>query len=195
MMGFAGRLWARWRRWAGLSVSDPHSAAVLHAAYLRGARDALDSLALGERERLICVYRDSNGSERPDAVLAHKAVSAAIKRAQRQIDAMEESRRAGKPEESWCGGARRLANIRRELSYLAGEGWPEPVDLPWPPRLNPRDDGRLRLARGAASQRQATGQPTSSAGQPTGDPGDPLDDSELDPGREWYAHEGAQHPG
>lgn len=182
-LGFCGRLWVRWVRWAGLSMGerrDP-AAVLVRAAYLRGAQDALDALVLAERERLMAVYRKHQGCERPDAVLAHRAVADAVRRGRKQIGSMVQQQGAGRAPHTWCGGERRLRDLNRELSYLQGEGRPQAADVPWPARMNPRTDGRLPADAGARGWGDGPSQPTS--GKENGD-------DEGDSGFEWYAHQG-----
>lgn len=190
VLGFCGRLWVRWSRWALLSLgsSDRRDAAtvIVRAAYMRGAQDALDALVLAERERLITVYRKNIGCEKPDAVLAHHAVADAVRRSRKQIESMANMQAAGRAPQTWCGGERRLRDLNRELSYLQGEGRPQAADVPWPSRMNPTADGRLHAGAESCGWSEAASRSTGT-GQPTNREDENV---EGDSGSEWYAHEG-----
>lgn len=168
-MGFAGRCWVRWQRFASLTLGAGASApvrAVVRAAYWAGVRDALESLTLAERERLIEVHR-MDRNERGDAITAHAAVVNGVRRCRRQLDAIEDVQRAGEPEHRHAGGARRLARLRAELAYLAGEGRPDVCALAGP--------ARTLVPESAMRPSQSTAKEDDDVG------------IESDARREWYA--------
>lgn len=170
-MGYAGRLVVRFQRWAALTLGTGTGTAhgLMRAAYMQGARDALDAVMLAERERLAEVYRTQR-TDRGDTVAQHAAIANGIRRCIRQAEALARLRREGASEAAQVGGARRLARLRAELAYLAGEGRPDACSLAGP--------GRAPVAASAFGMSQSTDKEDDDVG------------IESDPRREWYADDG-----
>jgi len=131
---------ARWIRWARLTLGSEHDAhPIVHAAYLRGALDALDALALAERERYCVMHKNGDQSAKGDAVLAHSLLNEAVRRAKGQSSTLIS------PHERRAIGERRMQRLRAELSYLCGEGRPDALDLPAPGRGRYREGARFTV--------------------------------------------------
>jgi hypothetical protein len=154
--GFAGRVLVRWRRWLALSIGqEPHP--IVKSAYLQGMADALDSLALAERERYALMHKEGDASAKRDAVMAHSLVMEAIRRARVQAGLL-----AG-AEGKRSIGPRRLQRLAAELTYLCGEGRPDPLDFPLAgrnaakpaPETSTDDDDQPRLEWYADSEERA----------------------------------------